>query len=127
MDNWIISVNLNFYENLLENIKYLFFIKPKIILESRWGVFIDIKDSALWVIDVDRRLVTIRAFKKEKILHPSDIAKENKRSIQNISRAIHELEAQGILELINEKRTWRKYLLTDKGKKVLNEIEKFYS
>jgi predicted transcriptional regulator len=87
----------------------------------------DIRESAIWVIDVDRRLVTIRAFKKEKILHPSDIAKENNRSIQNISRAIHELEAQGILEPLDKKRTWRKYLLTDKGKKVLTEIEKFYS
>ena len=87
----------------------------------------DIKKSALWVIDVDRRLITIRAFKKEKILHPSDIANENNRSIQNISRAVHELEAQGILKPIDEKVTWRKYILTDKGKKVLNEIEKLYS
>jgi predicted transcriptional regulator len=87
----------------------------------------DIKESALWVIDVDRRLITINAFKKEKILHPSDIAKENNRSIQNISRAVHELENQGILKPIDEKVTWRKYILTEKGKKVLNEIERIYS
>jgi len=87
----------------------------------------DIKESALWVIDVDRRLITILAFKKEKILHPSDIAKENNRSIQNISRAVHELENKGMLNPIDEKVTWRKYILTNKGKKVLNEIEKFYS
>ena len=43
----------------------------------------DIKQSALWIIDVDRRLITIKAFNKEKILHPSDIAKDNNRSIQN--------------------------------------------
>lgn len=86
-----------------------------------------IKESALWVIDVDRRLITIRAFKKEKILHPSDIAKESNRSIQNISRAFHELETQGILKPIDEKITWKKYILTDKGKKVLNEIERIYS
>jgi predicted transcriptional regulator len=87
----------------------------------------DINESALWVIDVDRRLITITAFKKEKILHPSDIAKENNRSIQNISRAVHELETQGILKPIDDKVTWRKYILTEKGKKVLNEIEKIYS
>ena len=87
----------------------------------------DIKESALWIIDVDRRLITIRAFKKEKILHPSYIAKKNNRSIQNISRAVHELETQGILKPIDEKVTWRKYILTEKGKKVLNEIENFYS
>jgi predicted transcriptional regulator len=84
----------------------------------------DVKKIALWVIDVDRRLITIRAFKKEKILHPSDIAKENHRSIQNISRAIHELEHKGILKPIDEKVTWRKYILTDEGKKVISEIEK---
>ena len=87
----------------------------------------DFKQCALWVIDVDRRLITIRSFKKEKILHPSDIAKDNKRSIQNISRAVHELEAQEILKPIDEKVTWKKYILTDKGKKVLDEIEKFYN
>jgi len=86
----------------------------------------DVKECALWVIDVDRRLITIRAFKKEKILHTSDIAKDNKRSIQNISRAVHELEIQGVLKPIDEKVTWRKYILTDKGKKVLDQIEKFY-
>ena len=87
----------------------------------------DIKESALWVIDVDRRLITIKAFKKEKILHPSDIAKENHRSIQNISRAVHELEKQEIIRPIDEKVSWRKYILTDKGKQVLNEIEKTYN
>jgi predicted transcriptional regulator len=87
----------------------------------------DIKESALWVIDVDRRLITIRAFKKEKILHPSDIAKDNNRSIQNISRAVHELEIQGILKPIDDKVTWRKYILTDKGKNVLIEIENLFS
>ena len=83
----------------------------------------DIKQSALWIIDVDRRLITIKAFNKEKILHPSDIAKDNNRSIQNISRALHELEEQGIVKGIDQRTTWRKYLLTDKGKKILREIE----
>jgi predicted transcriptional regulator len=87
----------------------------------------DIKESAFWVIDVDRRLITIRAFKNQTILHPSDIAKDNNRSIQNISRAVHELESQGILKPIDKKVTWRKYILTDKGKKILNEIEKLNS
>ena len=87
----------------------------------------NIKESALWIIDVDRRLITIKAFKKEKILHPSDIAKESHRSIQNISRAVHELEEQDIVKPIDTKMSWRKYILTDKGKKVLNEIEKIYN
>jgi DNA-binding PadR family transcriptional regulator len=83
----------------------------------------DTKQSALWVIDVDRRLITIKAFSKDKVLHPSEIAKDNHRSIQNISRALHELEEQRIVKGIDKKTTWRKYLLTDKGKKTLREIE----
>jgi len=86
----------------------------------------DIKEIALWVIDVDRRLITLKAFKDNKILHPSIIAKECNRSIQNISRAIHELEKQSIVQPIDKKVSWRKYMLTEKGKKVLNEIENIY-
>lgn len=86
-----------------------------------------IKEIALWVIDVDRRLITLKAFKKERILHPSAIAQESNRSIQNISRAIHELEQQNIVHPIDDKVTWKKYILTEKGKKVLNEIEKIYN
>ena len=91
------------------------------------GLRMDIKKIALWVIDVDRRLIALKAFKKEKILHPSVIAKESHRSIQNISRAIHELEEQDIIRPIDEKVSWRKYILTDTGKKVLLEIEKIYN
>ena len=87
----------------------------------------NIKQTALWIIDVDRRLITIKAFGKEKILHPSDIAKENNRSIQNISRAVHELEKQGIVKSIDEKKSWKKYILTEKGNNVLNEIENIYN
>ena len=87
----------------------------------------NIKEMALWVIDVDRRLITLKAFKKDKILHPSVIAKENNRSIQNISRAIHELEEKNIVRSIDEKISWRKYILTDIGNKVLHEIERIYN
>jgi len=83
-----------------------------------------IKQIALWVIDVDRRLITIKAFSKKKVLHPSEIARESSRSIQNISRALHEMEEKGIVRGIDKKNTWKKYLLTDKGGKVLDEVRK---
>ena len=84
----------------------------------------DITQIALWVIDVDRRLITLRAFSEEKVFQPSDIAKVSGRSIQNISRALHEMEKKSIVKGIDEKSTWRKYLLTDKGEKVLDEVRK---
>lgn len=83
----------------------------------------DIRKTAFWVIDVDRRLITLRAFKKITVLHPSDISKEVGRSTQNISHALHEMEEKGVVENIDEKSTWKKYMLTDYGKKVLKEVE----
>ncbi len=84
----------------------------------------DIRKNALWVIDVDRRLITLRAFRKITVLHPSDISKDVGRSTQNISHALHEMEEKGIVESIDEKSTWKKYMLTDNGKKILKEVEK---
>ena len=84
----------------------------------------DIRQIALWVIGVDRRLITLRAFSGKMALYPSEISNECDRSIQNISRALHEMEKKGIVKGISEKSTWRKYLLTDNGKKILDEVEK---
>ena len=83
----------------------------------------DIRKAALWVIDVDRRLITLKVFRKITVLHPSDISKEVGRSTQNISHALHEMEEKEIVESIDEKSTWKKYMLTDNGKKILKEVE----
>ena len=83
----------------------------------------DIKKEALWVIGVDRRLITIRAFRKCPVLHASDISKEAGRSTQNISHALHEMEDKGLVESIDEKSTWKKYMLTNNGKKILKKVE----
>ena len=83
----------------------------------------DIRQEALWIIDVNRRLITLRAFRKSVVLHPSDISKDVGRSTQNISHALHEMEEKGIVESIDEKSTWKKYMLTNNGKKILGEVE----
>ena len=83
----------------------------------------NIRKTALWVIDVDRRLITLKVFRKTTVLHPSDISKEVGRSTQNISHALHEMEEKEIVESIDEKSTWKKYMLTNNGKKVLKEVE----
>ncbi len=84
----------------------------------------DIAEIALWIIGVDRRLITLRSFRKEMALYPSEIAKESNRSTQNISRALHELEENGIVISLGEKSSWKKYLLTNEGKKILVEVNK---
>ena len=84
----------------------------------------DIRENALWVIDVDRRLIALRAFRRGTVLHPSDISKDAGRSTQNISHALHEMEDKGMVESIGEKSTWKKYMLTADGKKILKKVEK---
>ena len=84
----------------------------------------DFKQEALWFIGVDRRRIVLLAFKSRKILHPSIIAEEVKRSIQNISHALHEMEERGFVESIDEKNTWHNYMLTKKGERILKEVEK---
>jgi len=78
-----------------------------------------------WVIDVDRRLVTMKAFKDHPILRASKVAEISNRSVQNISRALHEIEEQGLIESVTpDKHSWKKYMLTPDGQKVLAELEK---
>lgn len=85
-------------------------------------ISMDDKDIALWIIDTDRRAIALKAFAESRVLHAADIAKKNGRSIQNISRALHELEKKDIITSIDEKTTWKKYLLTAKGEKILEKV-----
>ena len=51
-----------------------------------------------------------------------------KKSIkQNISRTLKELDDKGLIECLTpEKITWKKYVLTDIGKDVLNKLAEKY-
>ncbi len=80
-----------------------------------------------WVISVDRRLILMESMKRHTAVRASDIAHEANRSTQNISRALKELEDKGLIECLTpEKTTWKKYMLTDNGKKVLDKLEGKY-
>ncbi|AAM31846.1 MULTISPECIES: winged helix-turn-helix domain-containing protein [Methanosarcina] len=80
-----------------------------------------------WVISVDRRLILMESMKRHTAVRASDIAHETNRSTQNISRALKELEDKGLIECLTpEKTTWKKYMLTDNGKKVLEKLEGKY-
>lgn len=42
-----------------------------------------------------------------------------------MNRALHEMEAEGLVECITpDKHSWKKYMLTEKGEKVLAALEK---
>lgn len=75
------------------------------------------------VLGVDRRIIVMKALDREGAFSASDIAERTGRSVQNISRAIDELEAKGLIECLTpEKQSWKRYLLTDMGKAVLDNL-----
>lgn len=77
-----------------------------------------------WVISVDRRLILMDSMKKHTFVRASDIAHEARRSTQNISHALKELENKGLIQCLTpEKTTWKKYALTNSGKKVLEKLD----
>jgi DNA-binding MarR family transcriptional regulator len=115
---------MRMYEKLLIlSIEYLSYKKKRKNIRNTL-IYMNIKELALWIIDTDRRLISLNAFIENKALHPSDIAKKSGRSIQNISRALHELEKKELVQSIDDKTTWKKYLLTRKGEKTLDEVDK---
>jgi DNA-binding PadR family transcriptional regulator len=80
-----------------------------------------------WVISVDRRLILMDSLKRHTFVRASDIAHEASRSTQNISHALKELEEKGLIECLTpDKTTWKKYTLTETGKKVLEKLEGKY-
>nr|QNO46729.1 hypothetical protein EIOBDEGA_00017 [Methanosarcinales archaeon ANME-2c ERB4] len=91
------------------------------------GMTENIEELLRWVVSVDRRLVLMKSMKGHTVVKASDVAHETSRSTQNISRALKELEDKGLIECLTpEKITWKKYVLTDMGKDVLNELAEKY-
>ncbi|MDW7733569.1 MAG: sugar-specific transcriptional regulator TrmB [Methanolobus sp.] len=86
-----------------------------------------IDEMPKWIISVDRRIILLEYLKKHNIAKASDIAHETDRSTQNISRALKEFEDRGLLECLTpDKTTWKRYVLTDTGRKVLERMDGKY-
>lgn len=86
-----------------------------------------IDEHVKWIISVDRRLIIMEYMKDHTLVRASDIAHETGRSIQNISRALKEFEENGLIECLNpDKTTWKRYVLTDPGKIVLEKMDGKY-
>ncbi|WP_292466494.1 winged helix-turn-helix transcriptional regulator [Methanolobus sp.] len=86
-----------------------------------------IDELLIWVITVDRRLILMKSMRSHNVITASDIARETNRSTQNISRALRELESNNLIMCLTpDKSTWKKYILTGLGKKVLQKMEDTY-
>jgi len=85
---------------------------------------INIEELSMWVLGVDRRVVVLKKMYETRMIQASDIAESTDRSLQNISYAMRELEKQGLIKCITpEKHTWRKYILTEKGTEVFENLK----
>lgn len=87
----------------------------------------NINKAVEWIVETDRRLITLRAFKELGLTSVSKIALKTGRTTQNISNAVEELEEEKIVECVGEhKHSWRKYKLTERGFKIFDIIEREY-
>lgn len=78
-----------------------------------------------WVLTVDRRLLAMKEIHENELIKASQIAQKTERSLQNISRAMRELEEHGLIECLTpEKHTWKRYILTEKGTQIFENLRK---
>ncbi len=86
---------------------------------------INIDELTMWVLGVDRRLVVLKIMHEKRMIKASDIADSTDRSLQNISYAIRELEERGLIQSLTPgKKTWKRFILTEKGTEVFEKLKK---
>jgi predicted transcriptional regulator len=81
------------------------------------------EDLTRWILSVDRRILVLKAVDATGPFSAADIAERSGRSVQNISRALHELEEKGLVERLDPgKQTWKRYLLTCRGEAMFEKV-----
>jgi predicted transcriptional regulator len=86
---------------------------------------INIDELTMWVLGVDRRLVVLKMMHEKRMIKASDIADSTDRSLQNISYAMRELEERGLVQSLTPgKKTWKRFILTEKGTEVFENLKK---
>jgi DNA-binding MarR family transcriptional regulator len=86
---------------------------------------INIDELSMWVLGVERRVVVLKLMHEKRMIQASDIAESTHRSLQNISYAIRELEEKGLIKCLTPgKHTWKKFIMTEKGTEVIENLKK---
>lgn len=86
---------------------------------------INIDELTMWVLGVDRRLVVLKIMHEKRMIKASEIADSTDRSLQNISYAMRELEERGLVQSLTPgKKTWKRFILTEKGTEVFENLKK---
>jgi predicted MarR family transcription regulator len=86
---------------------------------------INFDELTMWVLGVDRRIVVLKMMHEKRMMQAADIADSTDRSLQNISYAMRELEERGLIQSLTPgKKTWKKFILTEKGTEVFENLQK---
>ncbi len=86
---------------------------------------VNIDGLTAWVLGVDRRLIVLKMMHEKRLIQASDIADSTDRSLQNISYAMRELEEHGLIQSLTPgKKTWKKFIPTEKGTEVFENLKK---
>ncbi len=110
-------------ENIYEQFSCLPVTNNNLITLFILGINID--ELTMWVLGVDRRLVVLKMMHEKRMIQASDIADSTDRSLQNISYAMRELEERGLIQSLTPgKKTWKKFILTEKGTEVFEKLKK---
>ncbi len=110
-------------ENIYEQFSCLPVTNNNLITLFILGINID--ELTMWVLGVDRRLVVLKMMYDKRMIQASDIADSTDRSLQNISYAMRELEERGLIQSLTPgKKTWKKFILTDKGIEIFEKLKK---
>lgn len=83
------------------------------------------EDLVMFALEVDRRLLLLDAIRGQTAFRVSEVVGGTGRSLQNLSRAARELEAAGVLRATSPgKRTWKRYVVTARGQRLLGLLAK---
>ena len=86
---------------------------------------VNLDELTMWVLGVDRRVVVLKMMHEKRMIQASDIADSTDRSLQNISYAMRELEERGLIQSLTPgKKTWKKFIPTEKGTEVFENLKK---
>ena len=86
---------------------------------------INIDELTMWVLGVERRVVVLKMMHEKRMIKASDIADSTDRSLQNISYAMRELEERGLIQSLTPgKKTWKRFIPTEKGTEVFENLKK---
>lgn len=111
-------------EKILDQLECSSDLNKQVIKLFIMGI-INIDELTMWVLGVERRVVVLKMMHEKRMIQASEIANSTDRSLQNISYAMRELEERGLIQSLTPgKKTWKRFIPTEKGTEVFENLKK---